>query len=200
MSTTLHSADDHHAMRPPQFGLRAMFIGMTVLGASFALFAAIGLAISAMLTLFVALVILHVVGNALGMRLRDGYISGSSGPTCNELNERPLATTAPVVSAARRLQENTAIRRPWLIAAAIGAAIFGTLGGIGIAAAVGKKLTIAGLALGIGSSAALGGMFGFMVCSLWSVARTAWREALETLDESETIVTISPNDKTNHRE
>ncbi len=180
MNTLPHAADPH-AVRPPQFGLRTLLLGVTLLSVAFAVSVAVGAAQSMMLLLLASLIGLHIVGNALGTRLRDrrecedrALKSGDAG--------RPEFGVAPTIAPARRLQENTAIRRPWLVAGAVCATISGTVGGLAIAALVGEKLTIPGLALGIASSAVLGGFFGFMACSLWSVARTALREALETPD------------------
>lgn len=152
---------------------------MTVLSAALALFVAIGPAWTAAILLFSSLIGLHVIGNALGTRLRQQRSQGTTAASVEEVDrtQEPLATLTIVP--AKRLQERTGLRRPWLVAAAVSAMASGALGGIVIAALVGKSLTIPGLALGIGSTAVLGGFFGFMACSLWTVARTALREALE---------------------
>jgi membrane protein implicated in regulation of membrane protease activity len=197
MSSTLpHAADEPDAVRPPQFGLRTMLIGVTALSVLFALFTPLGALRWAALMLFVSLILLHVVGNALGTRLRDRRLRESDD---DNANDRPEASLAPVIAPARRLQENTVVRRPWLIAAAVCATIFGVVGGIGIATVVGEKLTPAGLVLGVGSSAVIGGFFGFMACSLWSVARTALREALETTDDGSPIANDLSQDQTVRR-
>ena len=177
MSTTSSHAEQGHAVRPPQFGLRSMLIGMTILSATFALFVALGAAWSAMLVLFGSLISLHIMGNVLGMRLREGERDDSPASIQRPVSQFPPSAIT-VVAPARRLQENTPIRRPWLIAGAVCAMLSGSVGGVAIAAADRGHLTPAGLALGIGSSALVGGLLGFMACSLWMVARTALREAL----------------------
>jgi hypothetical protein len=178
MSTSLiRIADDHRALRPPQFGLRAMMLGVTFLCMAFALFPLIGFAGSAMLFLFASLIGLHVVGNVIGTRLRD-----SQHPTETFDAERPSSATVPSAMPAGRLQENTLIHWRWVIMALIGATVGGSAGGFAIATVEGAKLTTAGLCLGIGSSAVLGAFAGFMSSSLWTILRGAMREAEETMD------------------
>ena len=200
MSVTLpHAATDPTVERPPQFGLRTMLLGVTLLSIAFAVSVAVGPARSAMLFLFVSLIVLHVVGNALGTRLRDHREREAHALRVVGSDDRPVSGAAPPIAAAQRLQENTSIGRPWLVAGAVCAMLFGSVGGIAIAALVGEKLTVPGLALGIGSSAVLGGFFGFMACSLWSVARNALREALETMDARSPIANDVVQDQTGSR-
>lgn len=179
MNTSLPQAV---GQRPPQFGLRTVFVCMTVLSALFALFVAVGPTWSAGLILFASLIGLHIIGNALGTRLQEQRLQRLADANQDDDDQPPESLVAPTMAPARRLQENTALRRPWLVAAAVSATVFGSVGGIIIALLVGNALTIPGLALGIASSAILGGFFGFMVCSLWSVARMALREALDAAD------------------
>lgn len=186
MNAPLPHAEEHHALPPPQFGLRAMFIAITLLSGLFALSLVIGPTWSGMLVFIIVFALAHVVGNALGTRLRNIKTPHEVLRSDTESNERIHSQIAAIVPA-RRLQENTSLRRPWLIAAVVTAAVFGTVGGIVIATIVGKNLTIPGLALGIGSAAVLGGFFGFIVCSFWSVARMALREALEPMDDSSAV-------------
>jgi hypothetical protein len=186
MNAPLPHAEEHHALPPPQFGLRAMFIAITLLSGLFALSLVIGPTWSGMLAFIVLFALAHVVGNALGTRLRNVRSSHGVPRFDQGLNDRTHSQIA-AIAPARQLQENTSLRRPWLIAAVVTAAVFGTVGGIAIATIVGKSLTIPGLALGIGSAAVVGGLFGFIVCSFWSVARMALREALEPMEDSSAV-------------
>jgi len=178
-----HLPESDRATRPPQFGLRTMLIGMTAVSAVFGVFVAVGPMWSAMLALTFSLIGLHVAGNALGTQLSERPHAVS--------NELPrLSTGEPVESVAiprfvpaKSLQANTSIERRWWIGALIGAVLGAIIGGLLIANLVGNKLTLAGLLLGISSSSVLGGFLFFMAISVWTVARTALREAIETLDE-----------------
>ena len=198
MSVLLPHADENHALPPPQFGLRTMFIALTLLSGLFAVSVVVGPAWSGMLAFILLFALAHVIGNALGTRLRDGK-SIEDVRLAREHHQEQSPCGIRLIAPARRLQENTSLRRPWLVAATLTAAVFGTVGGIVIAAIVGEKLTIPGLALGIGSAAVVGGLFGFMVCSFWTVARTALREALETPEES-AAVAVGNEPQENSRE
>jgi MFS family permease len=186
MNAPLPHAEDHHALPPPQFGLRAMFIAITLLSGLFALSLVIGPTWSGMLAFIILFVLAHVVGNVLGTRLRNVKPSHDVLRIDEGLDE-PTYSQIAAIAPAGRLQENTSLRRPWLIAAVVTAGVFGTVGGIVIATIVGKNLTIPGLALGIVSAAVVGGLFGFIVCSFWSVARMALREALEPMHDSSAV-------------
>lgn len=70
--------DSGRALRPPQFSLRALLLGVAAVAALLGLMVAIGPAGSALCLLLLALAIAHVAGNALGTLLRDG--DGRSQP------------------------------------------------------------------------------------------------------------------------
>jgi hypothetical protein len=157
-----------------------MLISVAVVCATLALFVSVGAAPSLMLAMLISLVLLHVVGNALGTRLRDRHETEYERLERGDSDAYGMPANPRAIAPAQRLHENTSVRRPWLIAAVVCAAAGGSIGGIGIATIVGEKLTVAGLIVGVCSAAVLGGFFGFMACSLWTVARNALREALET--------------------
>jgi hypothetical protein len=176
VSTIVRQADDPQPSRPPQFGLRTMFLGVTLLSAAFALFTAVGAAISAALLMLGSLLAAHVVGNAIGTRLREQESLPPSESPPQSLDLNRVAQN----ESAQRLRENTAIDRRWMIIAGLGALIGSVAGGFAISVAVGSKLTLAGLCLGTVSSAVLGGFAGFMAMSFWTVARSAFAEAAGT--------------------
>jgi hypothetical protein len=62
--------------------------------------------------------------------------------------------------------------------ASLGAVAGGMIGGTSIMAMAWQHITAAGVALGVCSSAVLGGLAGFLASSFYTVARGAWREAL----------------------
>jgi hypothetical protein len=155
---------------------------MTWISVSLAVFVAIGPMWSAFVLLFGLLIAAHVLGNALGTRLKN-----SASQTDEAIPSAPSAAKmAEICGTSNRMHQHTKLDRPWLAAAAVGAALGGSLGGGGLSISLGSKLTVAGLGLGIGSSAVVGGLLGFMACSLYCVARQAWREALECVDEPRT--------------
>jgi hypothetical protein len=179
-----HITETERMARPPQFGLRTLLLTVTALSILFAVFAAVGPMWSAMLAMVFSLVGLHVAGNALGTRLRD------DAPRLVEI-DKPVGTEdpaplqmAPEFPAATRLQEHASIDYHCWIAAAAGALLGASIGGICVAGLVGERLTLPGLLLGITSSAMLGGLFCFLASSLFLVARTAWQEALQSLDDA----------------
>jgi hypothetical protein len=169
-------AEDSRALPPPQFRLRSLLLGMTFFSVLCAVMVAAGLLWTTAIILLASLIVLHVAGNAIGIRLRDGKLQEpvvAIAPRRLSIEEMEQLAAAP-----QRLRENTSLRRPWLFFGMLSASVSGTLGGIVIAILVGKKLTIPGRALGIFSAAVVGGLFGFMASSLYCVAKTAWREAL----------------------
>lgn len=175
-------AEIGRAERPPQFGLKQLLLVMTWISVSLAVFVAIGPMWSAFVLLFGLLIAAHVLGNALGTRLTNSALPADEAIPC----VATAAQVAELCGSGNRMHQRTKLDRPWLAAAAVGAAVGGTLGGGGLSISLGTKLTVAGLGVGIGSSAVVGGLLGFMACSLYCVARQAWREATECVDEPRT--------------
>lgn len=151
-----------------------MLIAVAILCVTLAVANAVGAIIATALFMLVGLLAAHVIGNAVGTRLRDQDRSGV-------IDEPPAIPSVPQeYEPARKLQENTTVNRRWIIAATFGAILGGTIGGIVISIDLGAKQTVAGLCLAVGSSAVLGGFAAFMATSLWSVARSALGEAIDT--------------------
>ncbi len=169
-----HSEPRTAAIGPPQFGLRALFVGITVCGVLFALMSVLGLFWSAGLLLLLSLVGAHVIGNALGTRLRDGAPQAARRAEPRQAYD----ATRPHVAPARRLQENTRVHRWLLVVAALGAIAGGTIGALVLLEVLGEHTSLPALALGIGSAAVLGGLFAFLLSSFFLVFLRAWSEAL----------------------
>ncbi len=129
---------------------------------------------SALLCLFLLLIILHVAGNALGTSLRkeaDRKIDEDGPPS--PLPPRSARAAEPP----GRLRERTSPGWIVVILTALGAAVGGSLGSM--AYAYWTDVTTAGLIVGSISAAILGGFFGFLSgCFLKTLLR-AWRQALE---------------------
>src|SRR5687767_10127728 len=63
--------DRRPVLRPPRFGLRSLLVGIGVLSTLFAISHYFGTYGAAIAMLFGLCVVAHVVGNALGTKLRD---------------------------------------------------------------------------------------------------------------------------------
>jgi hypothetical protein len=155
-----------------QFRLRTLLGVVAVFSALFALMGAIGPLASLALVLFVAMIIAHIGGNALGTRLRDH--ASRQHPPC-------LADAASLAAArqggltAARLQQRTPLGKMIVVASG--------LGGLAGAAAGGALLvfwihvTLPGAAVGTLCSGIIGGFLGFLAGSFLEIAHDAWREA-----------------------
>ncbi len=168
--------DEHEGpLGPPRFSLRMMFLAVTVLGCLFAAMAALGSFWSLVILLFAALVAAHVIGNAVGTRLRDR----SPGLKPRIALERPVAAAAlSAVAAPRRLTERQGLDRIALATAAATAAGGGSLGGIG-SLVLYPDAGPAAILLGTASLAVFGALFGFLASSFLRVFRAAMRKALD---------------------
>ncbi len=154
-----------------QFKLRTLLLAVTAIGAVLAFVQAVG-ALGAIAVGFVlALVLLHVAGNAIGTRLRDD----ATRQIESQPDERPAHGTAAEAATlnAGRLGERTPLG--WLIAAL-------TLLAAGVGAYLGwlvfrHQPTTADMIVGTGSSTVLGGFFGFLSSSFAKTVLSAWWEA-----------------------
>lgn len=159
----------------PQFGLRTLMLAVTLCSVLFAITAALGALWSLTLGFFVALVLAHVAGNALGTQLRD---TASRQPAADESSGRRFDAAQPPVPTARRLRERTGVGRGMLVIAGGGALSGGALGGFGMAELFGAGAGLPAFGLGIFSAAVLGGFFAFLTCSFCCVFSRAMCEAL----------------------
>jgi hypothetical protein len=153
--------------RPPQFSLRALFWLMAVVSALCAAMTAMGMVWSLMLLFFVALVVAHVVGNAIGTRLRDDatrQIEQSSwrGPA---LPHPALPRmVAPPLHERRPLGQSLFV---FVIAGAVGGAL---LGRFAFTYGHAHPLPASDAVLAIASCAVVGAIAGFMASSFFKVA------------------------------
>jgi hypothetical protein len=159
--------------RWPQFHLRTLMLAVTGCCVLLGLTKEIGPLASVGLCFFLALVGLHVAGNAIGTSLRQ------------EVN-RELAAERPqpvaparerVATSPSRLRERTPLGWMVLLLTGVGAALGGSLGSL--AYAYWTDVNTAGLIVGSISAAILGGFFGFLASSFSKIIFRAWRQALE---------------------
>ena len=176
---TLEPVDRPDALGPPRFTLRTMLLVVTALGCLFGVMAALGSSWSIIILLFGCLVAGHVIGNSLGTRLRDG------APRYEKLSLAAFdARVGPAHSPAAQgggLSRRIRLSRVTLVMTFGGASAGAFLGGTGLAA-IYPEAGASAVALGVVSSAVLGGFVGFLTSSFLSVTLRAWREALAQSD------------------
>lgn len=137
-------------------------------------------------TVGVLITLLHVVATIVGGRLRarsrklvewrlaqgvpDPEESSSREPFSTR-HEQHVPSESPLGSSNTRLS--------WIpLLVFIGAVAGAAIGGMGLSATVGHRITMPGLILGSLSTAALGAWIAFLVSGFVGISRHAWREAV----------------------
>ena len=175
-TTDLRETEPVVALDPPQFTLRTLWIIVTVCGLLFALMATLGVMASVAIGLFASLVFAHVLGNSLGTKLCER----ASQRAMAQRMADPRPASDPQLFVSRppgRLTQRARLHRIAPLTTIAGALVGGTLGGGGLAGTY-PDAPWSAVALGVVSSAVLGGFAGFTTSSFLSVARQALREAL----------------------
>lgn len=165
--------DPDAVLKPPQFTLRALLVLMTAAACLFAVMTAVGSLWSLAILLLLALVSAHVVGNAVGTKLRN------RSPGRPMVRRRVVSSrSAPPGENAlpKRLTEPTPLHWITLVMAGSGALGGGYFGGSALAANY-PGATTAAVVLGVVSSGVLGGFAGFATSSFLFVMRQALSEA-----------------------
>ncbi len=152
--------------------MQSLLAATAILGLLFAIIRQGGLWGLLFAMLMLALVAAHVVGNALGTKLRDNV--------SRELNldmPRRRIRLPPVSreQRSRRLHEHTPLGRLILVISVGGALMGGILGGLSLAAWT--RASVAGWIVGTISSAVLGAFFGFLLASFLDMSIRAWWQA-----------------------
>jgi hypothetical protein len=178
MSTIPHDSnwqDDERPslLEPPQFHLRTLMIVTAACASLFALFSVVSVLVSTFVVFFLVLIAAHVVGNAVGTRLRDG---ATQRPFSSEQQARTI-TRPQQTNQPQRLRESTAVDRRTMVYSAVGAIAGGTLGGVILSAVNWSNITPPAVILATGSSAILGGLATFLATCFLTTIRCALREA-----------------------
>jgi hypothetical protein len=119
------------------------------------------------------LIAAHVIGNAVGTRLRDGASLRQSHAQHQQSSlPRPQQENQP-----QRLRESTAVDRRTIVYSAVGAIAGGALGGVLLSAVNWSNITPPAAVLATGSSAILGGLATFLATCFLTTIRCALREA-----------------------
>lgn len=195
--------DGGPGLPPPRFGMRGLWAAMTLLCVLFSLMAAVSAAVGMVILLLVSLGAVHIAGNALGSRLRDGTSASLARLTVEQppINEdhwprgsrgleadgpagpQPAARAGGAAEATRRgyqnrLRHRAPLGRVHYVWAGLGAVAAGIAGCVLLAAFLWTRLSAAALVLGTLSVATLGGMIGFLGSCLCHVVRQAVRDAV----------------------
>jgi hypothetical protein len=153
-----------------QFRLRTMLLMVTLCGAACAVMHAIGPVWSAILCFMLLLAAMHVLGNAIGTRLRDDATANAATDARDRPN-CPPAVLAP--THVKRLAQRAPLGR-WIgVLSAVGLVAGGTLGGLLFSG----QVTPAGAVVGTMSSAVLGGFAAFLAGSFLRVGFSALWQA-----------------------
>ncbi len=166
--------DPDATLKPPQFTLRTLLIGMAVVAVLLGVATTVGTYWSMAVGLLLVLIAGHVAGNSLGTKLRDGAPRRKS---------EQFSATQPRRAASRRdVAMPTRLRVParlhWIniVLSGVGALAGGYFGGSALVASYPDAPTSA-FVLAYVSSGVLGGFAGFVTSSFLSVTRQALSEA-----------------------
>jgi hypothetical protein len=167
-------ADDPDAtLKPPQFALRTLLLIVSSLACLLAVMTAIGSLWSLAILLLLALVLAHVLGNAVGTKLRDRSVGRADADPAMTPNH-PIPRRE--LLSPKRLTEPARLHWITLVLTGCGALAGGYFGGSALAASY-PDATTAAVVLGVVSSGVLGGFAAFTASSFLTVARAALSEA-----------------------
>ena len=105
-------------LKPPRFSLRRFFLMVAIVAACFGAFVNFPPVLVGTVLFAIGLIALHVIGNAMGMKLRSGASAPDSLPRVRQKVDATLTQThaAPPT----KLSQRAALGRPMLVATGIG--------------------------------------------------------------------------------
>lgn len=167
-------------LRPPQFGILALFLGVALIALYLALWRTLGPTIGWASLLVGASILMHILGNALGTRLRDGSsadLRAGAGVSLSppELSRPELSPSdfAPI----SRLGHSYRLGRPLFVVSGMGGLVGAVLGTWGLSRVHPGPERIANLVLAFCSCGVLAGLWTFWVTSFLTVFVRAVAEA-----------------------
>ncbi len=158
-----------------QFRLRTLFIIVTLFGVLFGVMHVLGPIASVVLLMLLAIVGLHMAGNALGTSRRDESTERFGELSSPQIDERELTERCAAVKVTHRLREHTPLGWVIRITTFLGAASGMALGTIALKDWTNAELP--GLIFGAISAGVIGAFFGFLAGSFLEIARRAWWQA-----------------------
>jgi hypothetical protein len=153
-------------MRPVTYSWLAVVVGVACAAIGW-----LGLAGWMAVAVLVASVAMHVVGNALGTRLRE-----ATDRDLARFVARGRRQTIPPPTLPTHLERRSSLGRLVPVSAGIGAACGGIAGTAALA--ILTNSSPAGAAIGGVSSAVIGGIIGFLGASFVEIVRASLREAI----------------------
>ncbi len=170
MTLPLLPDDRRPVLRPPRFGLLSLLAGIAVLSVLFAVSHYFGTYGAAIAILFVLCVVAHVVGNALGTKLRDFgdtpvEADGSPAQRLPVARKPTAADFAPLT----RLRERYSLGKRIVVITSLGAAAGGLVGYFGVQWLADDQTAWHVFGLGAVACAVLGGIWTFAAASFLQV-------------------------------
>lgn len=157
-----------------QFSLRTLMLGMALLSVLFAGISAIGPGWSILIGWCVALIAVHIAGNAWGTRNK----ARTAEPHPDDaISLRPRTAPAAAFAPTTRLSDNTGPGMWMLTLACLGAAAGGAVGSYLLWKPHSVPTFYVGYVVGVASASIVGGFLGYLTGSFLEIALKAWREA-----------------------
>lgn len=166
------------ALKPPQFRLRTMLIGVAFICVTLVVMVSIGMFWAMGLLMLILLIAAHIVGNSLGTQLRD------HGSQLSKVEEVPKKLSASPISvppwprpAGGRMQQKQPIG--WLLIAlgVVGTIASGIVGGLSISSLYWEQIGAGAIAIATLASGVIGGMAIFVTGTFVDMVQRVWREA-----------------------
>jgi len=173
---SLHEGDAAHGLlRPPQYGLKTLFWAVTLVAVLLSIMVSVGYVWAMAIGMAVLLVGSHVVGNALGKRLRDGATrSRQDRAPRPDLQERRKTAWQP--PRASRLSHHHPTGRTVYIVSAFGASLSAVAGASLAAWHYGSRISLPAIAVAGIAAAVLGALLSFFVTLGLGTISEAWRD------------------------
>lgn len=173
-----HDPAQHQPIEAPRFSLRTMLVVVALLSMLFALMSVLETVYSVILIWSLLLVAAHVAANAWGTRQRR--LNEATGLATDPAPQRAgTEIIHAALAPATRLRERMGIDRYMIAVTCLGAAAGGIAGGMILERQYWQTAGLAAILFGAGSSAVLGGFFGFLVSSFLRVTLKALHEATQ---------------------
>ena len=179
MNASHPSQDDLRAgLRPPQFGLRTLWLGITCLCVLMAAMKWLPPMVSAVLAVLSLSVVAHVLGNALGMQLRG---SGNQRLSDEQAHATPRGGQPPVdvqsVARPSQLTQRQPLGRLRFVAPVVGSLALALGGCFWLLQVLGRKATWGNVSFGVGAFLVIGGILGYLAGTFLQVLVSANVEA-----------------------
>jgi len=174
VSDQLPAREPDATLRPPQFTLRTMMIVTLLVAVLVSVMTAVGTVWALGILFFVLLIAAHVVGNAVGTRLRDRATTRPE--VAAEMRRAASQGKSVVMHGPSRLGQHRRLHWFTRVLTVAGALTAGYFGGVALAAAY-PDATTAAVWLAHLSSGVLGGLAVFIVTAFLMIVRQMLSEA-----------------------